>query len=146
MIVKATLHPDTLDALFVRLERLEEGLGDTIRAEQERAGAAITARMKDQHGADAHDIQRYVNRTWDLSNSIEYEVQPAQNHGGMLLLPMKVAATEVYAFDVENGVPGHSRAYPFFWKELTGGPVIEGFQDLLQQAVNQLLASVSERA
>lgn len=146
MIVKATLHSDVMEALLVTVEQLAEGIPRIVREEQAKAGEQIVKRMQDRHASDAHDIQRYVNRTWNLTNSIGYEVQAPQEMGGMVLQPMRVAAAESYAFDVENGVPGHSRAYPFFWIELTGGPVIEGFGDVLQAAVDELLASVSERA
>lgn len=145
--LKVTVNDAALAEVQMKLQAIEQQLPDVIRDKQTELAERATKAMKDKHGADAHDIQRYVNRTWDLTESIGYNLEPTQHHGADLQLhPMRVFAAAPYAFDVENGVPGRSRAYPFFWQELTGGPHVEAFPADLAQAAHDLLASVAERS
>lgn len=144
---RITVNESGLNDAVAKLRQLEVALPDLLREQQEAFGEAVTKRMQDSHGADAHDIQRYVNRTWDLTESIGYNLEPTQQQGGgMLLHPMRVFASAPYAADVEMGVPGKSRPYPFFWKELTGGPVVEAVPEVLAAGATELLASVAERS
>ena len=86
-----------------------------VRRAAEDYGKTTTERMKANHDRDAHDIQRYVNRTWYLTRSIEYDVRPWSGDR----LEIRIYTPAYYAHWVENGTP-RSRAYPFFWVEVYG--------------------------
>lgn len=143
---RVTPRVDEIARLRTRLQQLEQAVPDMLRDKQAEFAEAATTRMKDKHGADAHDIQRYVNRTWDLTESIGFNLEPTREEGSVHWHPMRVFAATPYAYDVENGVPGKSRPYPFFWQELTGGPVVAALPDVLTRGLHDLLASVAERA
>jgi len=78
-------------------------------------GRMATSEMKSQHEADAHDIQRYVNRTWNLTRSIAYDVQRLSGE----TIRLRMYTPTWYAEPVEFGTP-RSRAYPFFWPAVHG--------------------------
>jgi hypothetical protein len=88
---------------------------------------------------DAHDIQRYVNRTWDLTESIGFTPEPPVDLNDKIVHTLKVFAAAPYAFDVEQGIPGRSRPYPFFWIEIyneeTRSQVLAGLQQDLDNAI-----------
>ncbi len=110
---------ETVDAI----SELEQAVQDAIVAAQTRYGQTATALMKANHANDAHEIKRYVNRTWDLTNSIAFAV--AQWAGDLSTLTMEAGRDLDYAEAVEQGT-SHSRAYPFFWLQVYAGqPVAE---------------------
>lgn len=78
-------------------------------------GEDATTNMKDRHDADAHDIRRYVNRTWYLTNSITFDLQLMSDKTERL----RIFTPAFYASMVENGT-ARSRPYPFFWVEVYG--------------------------
>ena len=90
-------------------------------------GNTATTEMKANHDRDAHDVQRYVNRSWYLTNSIMFDVE---DRGQTLRLRLYTPAW--YAELVEHGTP-RSQAYPFFW------PPIRTLEPLAQQRVVQVL-------
>ena len=122
---------DALD----RLDGVERAYQEAVIVEFRHWAEFVTHRMKEKHDADAHDIQRYVNRTWYLTNSIGYTIEPWRSGKATLL----VFATAPYAQAVEEGIPGRSRPYPFFWHE------IYGFQDLLIENLRQAVAEAVRR-
>lgn len=95
-----------------------------VQASMHWYGRIATGEMKAQHDADAHDIQRYVNRTWNLTRSIAYDVRDVG--GGVQQLRMYTPVW--YAELVEFGTP-RSRAYPFFW------PAVHGLEDTARDRV-----------
>lgn len=108
---------DSIDTLLKDIQTLQsEGL--------EWYGKTATTAMKDKHDADAHEIQRYINRTYYLTTSIGYDVVKL----GAEIWRLRMFAPPFYAEAVEYGTP-RSRAYPFFW------PAVYGFE---QQALGSM--------
>lgn len=98
-----------------------------LKAAMSWYGHAATTQMKADHEKDAHDIQRYVNRSWYLTNSIMYDTE---DRGQAIRVRFYTPAW--YAELVENGTP-RSQAYPFFW------PAIRGLEPIAQNRVVQVL-------
>jgi hypothetical protein len=100
-------------------QRELEGLQLAIQQARHEAldwyGKTATTNMKAKHERDAHLIERYVNRTWRLTNSIAYDIQAISD----MLERLRVVATPFYAALVEFGT-ARSRPYPFFWIEMYG--------------------------
>jgi hypothetical protein len=76
----------------------------------------------------------YIDRTQWLTDSIAYTLEAwapwDPKSGTASALPtLTIVATAPHADAVEFGVPGHSRAYPFFWNSI---------EELLPQASEKL--------
>ena len=124
---------------------LTHGIQSLIQTAAGTWGDSATEAMKEQHGADAQSIHRYVNRTWDLTESIKHDMEPPRGTSPVVHT-IRVFAAAPYAFDVEHGVPGRSRAYPFFWKEITNALWRHDLDITLTDGLNDLLASMAEKA
>ena len=109
------ITPGDLRPTLASIERLIDEVQEVPRVPLARYGANATAAMKERHDADAHAIQRYINRTYYLSTTIGYEVQ--RTHADQWRLRM--FAPPFYAELVEYGTP-KSAPYPFFWIEVYG--------------------------
>lgn len=142
-MILAKAYPDVLQGLRDRMAQFD--LGEAIRQTEDTWGTSVTTAMKANHDANAHDIARYENQTFDLTESIGYDLQPTHGGGGIARHSVRVFAAVPYAYDVEMGVPGRSRAYPFFWKEVFSGTWTEAANVNLTTSLNDLLASVAER-
>lgn len=110
-----TIIPGDLSTEINGLDRLIAEVQDAPRKVLTWYGQTATERMKANHDRDAHNIQRYVNRTWYLTTTIGYDV--AQITGGTTRVRMYSPAS--YAEAVEFGTP-RSAPYPFFWIEVYG--------------------------
>lgn len=93
------------------------GVDDAIAELESRFSAAKDAVVEDlkwfgqgakQEMIDTHTFQ---NRTFRLEGSIDFDVVHFTTVGPYVVV---FALTE-YASQVEFGVPGRSRPYPFFW-------------------------------
>jgi hypothetical protein len=111
LILKPGNMGPTLDAI----DRLIAEVQVSPRLPLEKYGRDATTAMKDQHERDAHQIQRYVNRTYYLTTSIGYEVQRIAQDTWRL----RMFAPPYYAEAVEYGT-AKSAAYPFFWVAVYG--------------------------
>lgn len=120
-----TIKAGDLGSTFASIDQLLVDIQKGQEAALEWYGKTATDEMREQHDRDAHEIQRYINRTYYLTTSIGYDVEKA---GGSWRVRM--FAPPYYAEAVEFGTP-RSRAYPFFWVE------VYGFQDAAVARVMQ---------
>lgn len=144
MRITFRIHEDALAKLRERAEQFEYELGERIDRRLDAFGVDTTEAMRENHGKDAHDIQRYVNRTWDLTESIGFTLEPPQEFNGAVVHRLEVFAAAPYAFDVEEGIPGRSRPYPFFWVEIYNEERRQQVLAGLQQDLDGAIAAVAE--
>jgi len=145
-VIRITPHLDAWYQLLNRVEAAPALLEGMIGETADAWGVAATTAMKANHDANAHAIQRYENQTFDLTESIGFDLQPLQHNGGSTTQPIRIFAAAPYAYDVEHGVPGRSAAYPYFWREVMSGQWAELVVVRVTAGVNELLASTAERA
>jgi hypothetical protein len=129
------LRLNGLQEALDRMAGLERAYQQAVIDEFRNWAELVTARMQANHDNDAHDIQRYINRSWYLTRSIGYTIEPWRQGKASLIL----FATAPYAQAVEEGIPGRSRPYPFFWKE------VYGHQDALIDNLRQAAAEAVHR-
>ena len=135
-----------LGALIQRLNGFGEEVKQIIDVANWNWATATTEAMKANHGENAHDVQRYINRTWTLTESIGFEIEPPELQGLSIYHGVRVFASAPYAADLEQGVPGQNRAYPFYWQEIYAGGPREALEQEINASLNDLLASLAERA
>lgn len=86
----------------------------------------------------------YIDRTGWLTESVGFHIEQVfpwdPSTGAAPRLPtLLVYATAPYAEAVEHGVPGHSRAYPFFW------PSIYHESDIAEHELGALIEQTNAR-
>jgi len=92
-----------LDDLITRVGGLAQQFLLNITTVLEWFGSTATQEMITQHS--------FINRTGRLERSIGYHIEvPGNGH-----IELHVYALAPYAAAVEEGVPGRSRPYPYFW-------------------------------
>lgn len=96
------LHMEGLDEMIERVGGLSQQIKLNLTVELEWFGRTATQEMITQH--------EFINRTGRLERSIGYHIEVVNDH-----LQLHVYALAPYAVAVEEGVPGHSRPYPYFW-------------------------------
>ena len=96
------LHVEGLDAAISRMDGLRQQLILNMTVALEWFASTVTNEMITQHS--------FQNRTGRLERSIGYTLNMVDNQ-----LQLQVFALAPYAVAVEQGVPGHSAPYPFFW-------------------------------
>jgi hypothetical protein len=145
-VITVTVHDTLWQSFVARIVALPAQVELVVGGSETTWGAAVTTAMRQNHEADAHAMGRYENQTMQLTQSIRYELLPPETAGHIIVHPIKVVAEAPYAWDVEVGVPGHSRPYPYFWKEIMSGEWSEMLVVDLTARLNELLASTAERA
>jgi hypothetical protein len=97
------------------IDNLMTQIPAAVHSTLEWYGDTATKQMKADHERDAHEIQRYINRTFYLTNTISADV----SHPNEKVTRLIMIAPPWYAEAVEEGTP-YSRAYPFFWIAVYG--------------------------
>lgn len=137
MRLVAKVNEEGLAILKAKLDKFTPLLQDNVLDVLERHGSMAVERMQENHQSDAHAIQRYINRTWNLTNTIEFKVQPFVSD----MARLELAANAAYAYDIENGT-SRSQPYPFFWQEVY--QVENDALADLQQALDEAVLAVTE--
>lgn len=138
MRVVSRVNEEGMAQLRANFDRFEELLQDNVSDVLERHGESAVERMQDNHQADAHAIQRYINRTWNLTTSITTELHPWVNQ----FVQLELRADAPYAFDIENGTP-RNQPYPFFWQEVY--QLEADIMPDLQQALDEAVLAITEQ-
>ena len=115
MIGSISLSWKGADETFRSLDSLQEAIQKARHDSLVTYGEDAVEGMKKRHDADAHEVMRYVNRTWYLTNSITFDTQLMSEKTERL----RVFTPAFYAGMVEYGT-ARSKAYPFFWIEIYG--------------------------
>jgi hypothetical protein len=144
-MITITANLTAWGAFTERVAALPDDLDTVIDTSSEKWGKSVTDAMKANHEANAHASERFETQTGTLVASIDYTVLPEVDNGHVTTHPISVRATAPYAWDVEIGVPGQSRPYPFFWKEIMSGDHTAMVQTDLTTGTNNLLASAADR-
>lgn len=101
-------------AVFSEIDLLLRDFAQFIARGTSQLAEEAVERMRANHARDAHEIQRYINRTWNLTNSTTSTTDHDQLEDR---IRTTFRADTDYAEAVEFGTP-RSRPYPFFWMEV----------------------------
>jgi len=108
--VKKTTGAATIKANFQKfIARIRPNVVEIV----EETCEEIAARARADHGKDAHEQKRYMNRSGDLTRSIDIGIIPTDQKKVVGF----VKADTKYAPDVELGTD-HNKPYPFMFPAL----------------------------
>lgn len=143
-MLRVEIHRSAIADLKNRVQQLRAELDLRIDDVLDRFATGATEGMRESHEANAHEVGRYINRTEDLSQSIGYSLEPPASYADIVKHQVRLFAATVYAYDVEHGVPGRSKAYPYFWPEIHSEERRAMGEADLTHEINEAVAAVGE--